>query len=42
MTLLVSYSGNDSNYDGLPVALGIKPGVCNLGGYSSGIYDLPI
>ena len=39
-TLPISYNGN-SGCDGLSVALDIKPGACNLGGYSPGAYNLP-
>ena len=38
ITLSVSYSGG--GYNGLSVALDIKPGACGLGGCSSDIYSL--
>ena len=39
ITLPVFYSDN-GGYDGLSVALNIKPDVCNLDGYSFNIYSL--
>ena len=41
-TLLVTYSNNNDYYDGLPVALNIKPGAYNLGDYGFNAYNLPI
>ena len=41
-TLLIPYNNNNSGYDGLPVALSIKPGACGLGDYGFGTYNLPI
>ena len=38
ITLLVICGNRD--YNGLPVALDIKPGVCGLGGYNAGAYGL--
>ena len=42
ITLLVPYNdGNgDCDYNGLSVALNIKPGVCGLDGYGFGAYSL--
>ena len=42
ITLLVFYSNGGNDYDGLSIALDIKPGACGLGGYNSGAYSLPI
>ena len=39
-TLLISYN-NGSDYDGLLIALNIKPDVCSLNGYSPDVYSLP-
>ena len=39
ITLPVSYSSS-GGYNGLLVALGIKPSACNLGGYGPGAYGL--
>ena len=41
MTFLVPYYYND-NYNGLLVALNIKPDVCSLGGYGFGICSLSV
>ena len=41
ITLLIPYNNSD-DYDGLSVALDIKPGVCSLGGYNPNIYDLSV
>ena len=41
-TLLITYGGGGGGgCDGLPVALGIKPGACSLGGCGPGAYGLP-
>ena len=37
-TLLIPYNGSD-DYDGLLIALNIKPGVYNLGNYNFNIYS---
>ena len=41
ITLLIPYN-NSNGYNGLPVALNIKPGAYNLGNYNPDIYNLPI
>ena len=41
-TLLVFCGGGGGGCDGLLVVLGIKPGVCGLGGCSLGAYGLSI
>ena len=40
-TLLVSY-GSSGGYNGLLIALGIKPGVYSLGGYGFSTYGLSV
>ena len=41
-TLLVTYNGGGGGgYDGLPVVLSIKPGVCSLGNYGPDTCSLP-
>ena len=42
ITLPVSGDNNNNGYDGLLIALDIKPDACSLGGYSLNIYDLPV
>ena len=41
-TLPVPGRDSSGSYDGLLIVLGIKPGACNLGGYSFDAYNLPI
>ena len=42
-TLLIPYNNNSGGgYNGLLVALDIKPSACSLGGYSLSTYGLPI
>ena len=41
-TLLIPYSNNSNDYNGLLIALNIKPSVYNLGGYNPDAYSLPI
>ena len=40
-TLSVSYNGNNG-YNDLLIALGIKPGVCSLGGYGFDAYGFSV
>ena len=41
ITLLI-FCDYGYSYDGLLIALGIKSGACNLGGYSPGTYGFPV
>ena len=41
ITLLILYNSNN-NYNGLLIALNIKPGAYNLDSYNPNIYNLPI